>query len=256
MEIERRYPEQLGEFDRVSLILVGCGGTGSYLVRDLASLAYHARQRRGLDVMISLVDPDTVEERNCGRQNFCPAEIGANKAETLARRHNLAFGLDIEAFPEPFNGEFLQPRSNRTLLIGAVDNAAARSEIDQAVRGFRGTVLWLDAGNHEHAGQILLGNREDLEAPEISPLGFCTGLPLPSIQAPELLTPRPAPAADSLSCAEMTAVDAQGLVVNRAVASFAAHYVSRLLISRDLDIYATFFDLTGGSARSLGITKA
>ena len=68
-------------------------------------------------------------------------------------------------------------------------------------------------------------------------------------QHPELLDPEPV-RASAASCAELTLADVQGLMVNQAVAGYAAQYVYRLLLSRDLDIYATYFDLVAGSARS------
>jgi len=42
--------------------------------------------------------------------------------------------------------------------------------------------------------------------------------------------------------------------VNQMTAGWAASYVYRMLIGKDLDVYATYFDLVTGSARSVGIT--
>jgi hypothetical protein len=43
-------------------------------------------------------------------------------------------------------------------------------------------------------------------------------------------------------------------MINQAVATYAAQYVYRLVMSHDLDVYATYLDLMAGSARSMGIT--
>ena len=67
--IEPTYRVLLGDVNRFRILLVGVGGTGSALVSCLASLAYHAEQK-GIQVDLTLVDPDTVETRNCGRQNL------------------------------------------------------------------------------------------------------------------------------------------------------------------------------------------
>lgn len=256
MEIEKRYSIEIGEPSSVRVILVGCGGTGSFLALHLARLAYHARDRYGLGIRLIFVDPDVVEARNIGRQNFAPAEIGMPKAWSLMERFNRAFGLDIVAHVGRFDRSVLDTLENTglTILVGCVDNASARRAIHEAVIGAMHRIWWLDCGNHDHSGQVLLGNRTDLKKPEISPLGFCTGLPLPSVQHPELLEPE----AEEVpgSCADLTLADIQGLMVNQAVASFAAQYVYRMLLTRDLDVYATYFDLRTGSARSVGITES
>ena len=87
--------------------LAGCGGTGSFLALHLARLAYHARERHGLDVRLAFVDPDVVEEKNVGRQNFCPAEVGQPKAQRLMARYNRAFGLSIRAHVGRFEGDMV-----------------------------------------------------------------------------------------------------------------------------------------------------
>jgi hypothetical protein len=55
---------------------------------------------------------------------------------------------------------------------------------------------------------------------------------------------------EAASCAELALADAQGMMVNQAVAGWMATYLSRLLLTRDLDTMATYFDLVSGSARS------
>jgi PRTRC genetic system ThiF family protein len=256
----KRYRIELGYAQRISIILVGCGGTGSFLALHLARMAYHARERRGLGIQMLFVDPDQVEEKNIGRQNFCCAEVGRNKAVALATRYSRAFGLEIGYLETHFEPVVLVQRNDDlTLVCGCVDNAQARQEIAEAVTNYRRT-WWLDGGNHDHSGQVLLGDRPEIQSPDISPLGVCVGLPLPSVQCPELISPTPAlPRAAStrtgegVSCADLALADVQGLMVNQAVAGWMAVYASRLLVSRDLDMMATYFDLASGSARSVGI---
>jgi PRTRC genetic system ThiF family protein len=252
---EKRYRLQIGAPDIYRIYLVGCGGTGSFLALHLARLAYHVRERYGREVRLTFIDPDRVEDKNIGRQNFCPAEIGAYKAHTLMRRYNAAFGLDIQAVCAPFASSMTTGRVAFRLLVGAVDNAAARRELQTAATVMGGATWWLDCGNHEHAGQVLLGNRADLRAPEIA-LGFCGGLPLPSVQAPELLEANSElRMTNGESCAELALRDAQSLMVNQMAAGWAASYVYRLLIGKDLDVYATYFDLVSAAARSLPIVR-
>jgi PRTRC genetic system ThiF family protein len=247
MHIKKRYKLETGDFDRVSVVLAGCGGTGSFLALHLARLAYHVREQHVLDVEIAFVDPDSVETKNIGRQNFCPGEVGEHKAWALMRRYNAAFGLGIKAYNETFapSPSQLSRRGHQTLqiIIGAVDNAQARRVIRDAV--IEHDAWWLDCGNHEHSGQVLLGNREGLSEPKIDPMGFCSGLPLPSAQHPEILEETKAPS--QVSCADN---DAQSLMINQAMATCAALYLHRMIVVQDLDIYATYVDLPSGSMRS------
>ncbi|MBN1814731.1 MAG: ThiF family adenylyltransferase [Anaerolineae bacterium] len=283
LEIAQRVRVEVGHPQRVLVILVGCGGTGSFLALHLARLAHHARERRGVDVQLVFVDHDAVEPKNIGRQNFCPAEIGANKAQALMVRYNRAFGLDGQAHPVRADKKLLddgiiawlreashtQRDSLLTVLCGAVDNTAARLQMHQVVETSSPHCWWIDGGNHDHSGQVLIGNRTDIKKPEILPLGVCAALPAPSIQCPDLIAPptisSPLPAAPSdagrgaggegPSCADLALQDVQGLMINQMIAGWMAVYVSRLVLSYDLDIMATYIDQVGGSARSEPIVE-
>lgn len=256
MRIEKRIRVEIGQPDAVTIVLAGCGGTGSFLALHLARLAYHARDRHGVDIGLVFVDPDTVEGQNVGRQNFCPAEVGTAKARALAWRYSRAFGLEIEARVEGIGEcKMDMDRLGFYLMAGAVDGAAARRDICEFVTRRQGRWWWLDAGNHRQAGQVVIGNGERME---VSMLGFCVGLPLPSVVHPELLEDEVAADGemdDGMSCAELALLDSQGLMVNQAAAGWAANYVYRLLLARDLDVSATYFDLVAGSARSVGIVE-
>lgn len=258
MQIEKRYRVLLGDIEKVEIVLVGCGGTGSFLALHLARLAHHAAGS-GLAVKLIFIDPDRVEEKNIGRQNFCPAEVGEFKAFSLARRFSLAFGLAIEAMNQPLDRKLLlgYTRGIR-IMAGCVDTPDARRQIIHHLDRYNSSVgrpvWWLDGGNHHMAGQVHLGNGPRIE---INPLGFCSGLPHPGVQAPDLIEDLPPSAAieRGLSCAELTALNAQSLMINQAVAGWMATYAYRLLIGKDLDIMATYINLAAGSVRSDGITK-
>lgn len=257
MRIEKRVRVEIGQPDAVVVVLAGCGGTGSFLALHLARLAYHARDRHGVEIGLVFVDPDVVEGQNVGRQNFCPAEVGKAKAKALAWRYSRAFGLEIEARVEGIGRDALLQRSGLHLIAGCVDGASSgRRDIDGLVRSAGGRMWWLDCGNHEMAGQVVLGNKKIAE-PEMSILGFCAGLPLPSVVHPELLEDAEGTGQDleGLSCAELALLDSQSLMVNQTAAGWAANFVYRLVLARDLDISATYFDLRAGSARSVGIVE-
>ena len=47
-QIEKRYRLEVGEFNQVKIILIGCGGTGSFAALHLARLAWAMRDK-GID---------------------------------------------------------------------------------------------------------------------------------------------------------------------------------------------------------------
>ena len=95
----------------VSIHLIGCGGSGSWLAPHLARIAKLLDEVHHLSVKLIFWDPDLVEEKNIYRQNFCEAEIGVNKAQTLARRYGHAWGMEVIAVTAPFTRENLYRNS-------------------------------------------------------------------------------------------------------------------------------------------------
>jgi tRNA A37 threonylcarbamoyladenosine dehydratase len=69
LTIEPTYRVVLGDVKHFRIMLVDVGGTGSTLALFLAGLAFHAQQK-GTQVEITLVDDDTIEAKNVGRQHF------------------------------------------------------------------------------------------------------------------------------------------------------------------------------------------
>src|SRR5258707_9382241 len=194
------------------IVLVGLGGTGSQWARTLCRIVYDLRRRRQHIPQIRFVDLDRIEAKNVGRQMFTQADVGAYKAEVLARRFNLALGLGITWHNEPFRAE-KHARSYGTLLCGAVDNHEARLELSQ-VRN----AVWVDAGNHVTAGQVVVGNSSDREQVlrNIQADHF-NYLPNAALVFPSLLEPEPLaepPPIATLSCADLIELNQQHLLIN------------------------------------------
>lgn len=243
-----------------NLVLVGCGGTGSWLAPSVARIA-RVIQEGGKTANVWFVDPDHVEAKNIPRQSFCEAELGQNKAATLAGRLSAAWGLDIRVSRGRFDSSKINAGpwysyDSVTVLIGCVDNAAGRKEMARALERNRADsphrVWWLDCGNTEHSGQVLFGSSvqpKQLEGAMVS-AKICRALPAPSLVAPDLLTARPEEAGrDKRSCAEIQLANAQSLAVNQMVASIATDYLLRIVFG-GLNRFATYFDLASGSMRS------
>jgi PRTRC genetic system ThiF family protein len=247
-------------YDQLRFVLIGCGGTGSWLAPSVARIARLQREQER-QVEVRFYDHDYVEPKNIPRQHFCDAELGRNKAVTLAGRYSAAWGLEITAVPKKFRAaEFYHTRNAFTVLIGCVDNAAARGEISKVIAGAPRAGVhawWLDCGNDESSGQVIVGSHThpgQLEGVFTPSCKICKNLPAPNLVAPDLLEPRPEELLQSkLSCAEIQLANAQSVAVNQMVASIATDYLLRLVTS-GLKRFRTDFDLSAGSMRSRYIT--
>lgn len=257
LDLSKKYQALLPQEKTLYVCLVGVGGTGSALALSIARLAYHLKEK-GQNLDITFVDHDTVDESNLGRQFFCPPELGWNKAETMALRLNAAFGLQIRAVPVKFKASLLDDwwEGKPGLLIGAVDNHLARSEIASAVEVSSGKVWWLDCGNANSSGQVLMGNLGCREAEfiKVDELGLVNGLPAPHVQAPDLLLPNPDDE-PAISCAELTMREEQSLVVNQMVASIASQYCYEFLLRRRVVAMESVFSLEPPTMKTKQISE-
>ena len=262
LEAAAAVPVRLAHPEGLHLVLVGCGGTGSWLAPAVVRLARAWQGDLGWSVAVTFVDPDVVEARNTFRQNFCAAEVGLPKAEALAIRYSAAWGVPITARPTPFKSDVLRrPSFNTThILLGCVDNGAARQSLHEALDGLSSRptprVWWIDAGNTRAGGQVLVGSareRRDLRYAFTIP-GLCTALPSPGWQRPELLETTPEEAAgDDLDCTALAIQHSQSLTVNQIMAAHLADVLNRL-VSGELRTYAHHVNLNAGGVSSRFIT--
>ena len=248
----------LGEPAGCHIILVGVGGTGANLALILGRLAFHAQQQN-IPIHLTFIDHDTIMPANLGRQPFCPAELGLNKAVCLAHRLNLAFGLAITAVPEPFRVDLslsdapTSDRNWRTLLVGCVDNHSARQEIARAIERRRGQWWAIDCGNAYSSGQVLEGNQTNTAGIRLDKLGLCSGLPSPYVQEPTLLEPEPVE--PTLSCAELARRGEQSLIINAQVAAVAGQICHDFIFHRQVTQMAVAFNLSPMVMRATPITR-
>ena len=217
-----------------TVTIVGCGGTGSFAAEGLCRLLPPRAD-------LVLIDHDRVEERNLTRQNFIREDLGQFKSEALAGRLARKYGCPI-AYSTLALGmvEVRYPG----LIIGCVDNGPARRQIAKIVReggvGWVGgysqavprelqrgprlvtSLWWVDAGNGENYGQILIGNTDRGVAFD-SENGVWHALPLPTLQRPEILAQAPP---QGQSCAQIAE---QGPTINQAMAALVVEVVRRLI---------------------------
>ena len=139
-------------------------------------------------------------------------------------------------------------------ICDRADRGSARRSIDKVIGR---NSWWLDCGNHKSSGQVLLGSGAERPKNPFSLPGYCSWLPSPALQRPELLYDEPASpeSTANLSCADLALLDSQSLSINQRIAAEAGDFLVRMLVTRDLQRMAAFIDLAAGSARSVYITE-
>lgn len=133
-------------------IIVGVGGTGSLLARDLPKLMI------GTSNKMVIIDGDIVEEKNRKRQSYQKHDVGSNKAIALSAKINSFYGCICEAIDTYVTNDEIKACLKRydgyiPVIIGCVDNDKSRkimegtfNELDKCV--------YLDSANSEYEGNV------------------------------------------------------------------------------------------------------
>ena len=177
--------------------IIGCGGVGSAIVPSLCLL------KRPTE--ITLVDGDTIEEKNLNRQMFDRNQVGTNKAKALADRFNCRF------IPEWFaRGKIRHQRTD--WLICLVDNHPARRETLEVCDEVGCQAIF--AANGKHSSEAYYYRRSWQQTDRD-----------PRVYYPEIATDRGGdPRAAAIGCTgEAQAQDRQLVSANLMAAALAEH---------------------------------
>jgi len=201
-----------------TVTVVGCGGTGGFAAEGICRLLPEQAK-------LVLVDHDRVEERNLTRQCFTKEDLGELKSEVLARQLARKFDRLVGYSTLPVS---MVDISLPGLVIGCVDNGLARRDIAEKLKGdlhpyYGFNSWWVDAGNGDNYGQVLIGNTDIVSA--FPPEGeIYQGLPLPTLQRPDLLSQVPR----GRDCAAIA--EEQGSTINLMMAALVVNIVNRLIM--------------------------
>lgn len=169
----------LKPYHPVTIFIIGAGGTGSQVITNLArmDIALQALGHPGLHVTV--FDPDIITEANIGRQLFCEAELGQNKAMAVVTRINRFFGTTwvAENCRYPF-GEASRNKNEATklsnIIITCTDNIRSRLDLwrllkknrEISVNNEKTVYYWMDFGNSQTTGQVFIGTvRNKIQQP-------------------------------------------------------------------------------------------
>ena len=152
----------------VTVNLIGGGGTGSQVLTNLARLDATLRALGHPGLFVTLYDPDIVTEANIGRQLFGYSDLGLNKANCLITRINNFFGNDWKAVPAfyPSNMKDARQEHLANITITCTDNIKSRIDLWNVLKAlpqynytnYQTPLYWLDFGNTQTSGQVVLGS--------------------------------------------------------------------------------------------------
>lgn len=151
----------LNPMHRVTVGLIGCGGTGSQVLNGLARINYALVELGHPGLLVTVYDGDMVTDSNVGRQLYSTVDVGQNKAVLSVTRVNRFYSLDWLAVPSMYKSgcDF------HNIFISCVDTAKARIDIGKYISSIKRTttnpennaIYWMDFGNTQNGGQVILG---------------------------------------------------------------------------------------------------
>jgi PRTRC genetic system ThiF family protein len=153
----------------VTVNLIGCGRTGSQVLTALSRINHTLVALGHPGLHVTTFDPDYVTEANLGRQLFSASDTGLNKAVVLTSRINRFFSTGWEAIPDFYKNE------PANIVITCVDNVKSCMEIADGLLSqpdndnrydFAKPLYWLDFGNTQNAGQVILGTFGEIRQPQ------------------------------------------------------------------------------------------
>lgn len=140
------------EIKKSRILLVGAGGIGSEVIKDLLLMGFET---------IDMIDLDTIDVSNLNRQFlFNRQHVGKSKAETAAKVavENFAHSGSVKVNPihdnitkQHFGIDFYK---SHTLVINALDNRAARSHVNRMC--LAADVPLIESGSEGYMGQVFL----------------------------------------------------------------------------------------------------
>lgn len=147
---------------KVTVSVIGCGGTGSLVLARLARMDYALRLLGYPGITVTAVDNDKVEAFNVGRQNFTPGDIGEYKSHCLIEKINFAYGLNWKAIKKKVVSKN-DTVFNSNFIITCVDNVVLRKKtkvyfdtFNIAKEDYSTSYYWIDCGNGKDFGQVVL----------------------------------------------------------------------------------------------------
>lgn len=206
---------------KLTVAVIGCGGTGSQVLSILGRMNTALQSLGHLGFHVTAYDDDTITEANVGRQLYSLSEIGAHKCISLISRLNRFNGTQWEAKPERF-GKTKASAYSHNIYITCVDDFDTRLKIAKHLKTQKTwkhdfqKLYWMDFGNNNNAGQVIFGT-----------LGRHK-IPMPCFDEWAAKYKRPVKTKDVPSCSLAEALEKQDLLINSSLANAGMQLLWRL----------------------------
>lgn len=240
----------------VTVNLIGCGGTGSQVLTNLARMNEALVKLGHTGLHVRVFDEDIVTEANIGRQLFSLSDIGRNKATISVSRINRFFGLNWESYPIRYGTENFDAKLEivgANILITCVDTAKTRIEIGNLQKAYslfhskkenmnpyEISLYWLDFGNSKSTGQVVLGTLKEIKQPKSNDLTVSvlqTVIDMfPNLSKMDENNNTP-------SCSLAEAIGKQDLFINSTVTQFGMNILWKLFREAKLKIHGAFINI-------------
>lgn len=159
-----------------NIVCVGCGGTGSFFIKELARFMSTYRNAN-VNIGLAIIDGDRIEEKNLERQCFIDEDINSFKALTMAEAIKESFGIEkVFAYPiylddkeslasifsdiQKETAEKYKRMEPVNILIGAVDNHPARQVMEKFFKESR-SLFYFDSANEFSHGEVVFGGKHN-----------------------------------------------------------------------------------------------
>lgn len=207
--------------------VMGAGGTGSKVLTALMEMNHSLIELGHAGLQIRLWDDDVITQANLGRQRFAECEIGLYKSVALINRANRFSGTNWKAETVKFEKDRLDKlpeNAGASIYISCVDSVKARFGIADILNILNNGKAysnrpryWLDFGNSQHTGQVLLSTIGTIKQPNSEKYETVASLPFITDEFGELLK-QSEEQDDTASCSLAEALEKQDLFINSSLA--------------------------------------
>lgn len=226
---------------KISVALIGVGGTGSQVLTSLGRMNYALQRLGHPGLYVTAYDADIVTEANCGRQLFSQQEIGLNKANVLVTKINMFFGTNWQSKAEMFG----EKSKAANIVISCVDTVGARLSIDKNLRNnthgydYDRFIYWLDFGNLMDRGQVVIGTAgHSIGQPNKK---FCVPILKSVTDLFKLEKVNEKESGPSCSLAE--ALSKQDLFINSTLAQFGCAMLWKMFTKGVIDVHGIYLNV-------------
>jgi PRTRC genetic system ThiF family protein len=236
----------------ITVNVIGAGGNGSQVVQGLARMNVTLRALGKPGLLVILYDDDKVSEANIGRQLFSQHDVGRYKAEVLISRINQFYGTSWCSRNNRYSKE---QSSGSNITISCVDTAKSRLQISEVwnnkklFQDWEKPYYWLDLGNSNKSGQVILGSSHHVEQPKSKK--YKTIKHLPTIT--EEFDLKNIEDDNEPSCSIAEAIEKQDLFINPIVSYMGLNLLWKLLKEYSITHRGYYINLETGKTNSINL---